>query len=411
LLAYPKGYNIGLVLMVISVVSTLVLFVKRKKNDVNNRNKVLFFIMFSYFVSFLLSFAFSDGSIKELGNPLKSLLFFFVIIFLLNQSIRNEFTLYAIPVGAFMAGCTAIFQRFYLNYTAAFELQMKIQAGDMAMSLAMYTLVIGIYFLIRKAYWVAIFSLLSVILAIFASLLSGSRGGWIGVPIILFIIFLLYYKFFNKMIISSLIASAVILLASVFSSGIYSQISDRINNAFNDIEQYITQNNTVSSNGARFNMWEGAILAFKEKPILGWGAKGMEEYRKELVNTGVLNKANLEFNHAHNQYLDALSKRGIIGFLTLLAIFLYPLYFFSHSIKANRENFKIRLWGSLGIVHTLSVMIYCLTQSFFEHNSGNIFYFFVLMLFMAFIRNEENYHKYNVRKKEIGNDRKNRVFN
>lgn len=381
LLAHPRGYNIALGLMVISTIYALFIFVKHKKLNMPNIRIFGAFLVF-YLLSFILSVLFSEGAFKELEHPIKSVLFFFVIVFLFNHPVREKFITYAIPLGAFMTGCIALVQRFYLHYEAAFESQMKIQAGDMAMSLGMFALVIGVHFLIQKKYWFALFSLLSAMLAVLASLLSGSRGGWIGVPVILAVIFFLYYKSFNKTTLASLSTAFLLLLAIVFSSSsIQSQVIGRVNAAIDDVEQYIVHHNTTSSNGARFNMWEGAIVAFKEKPLFGWGAKGMVEYRKELVNQGILNEANMWFTHAHNQYLDALSKRGIIGFISLLGIFFYPLYFFARSIRKNKENVDIKLWGTLGIVHILSAMSYCLTQGFFEHNSGNVFYFFVLCLF------------------------------
>ena len=56
--------------------------------------------------------------------------------------------------------------------------------------------------------------------------------------------------------------------------------------------------------------------------------------------------------------------------------------------KNKQNNKRIKFITTLGIVHILSTMSYCLTQAFISHNSGNIFYFFVLFLFYAFMVNE-----------------------
>ena len=56
--------------------------------------------------------------------------------------------------------------------------------------------------------------------------------------------------------------------------------------------------------------------------------------------------------------------------------------------KFNCSNKRIKFISILGIVHVLSMIIYCMSQSFLAHNSGNIFYFFVLFLFYAFMVNE-----------------------
>ena len=53
-----------------------------------------------------------------------------------------------------------------------------------------------------------------------------------------------------------------------------------------------------------------------------------------------------------------------------------------------KDNKRVKFITTLAIVHILSTMAYCLTQAFIIHNSGNIFYFFVLFLFYAFMVNE-----------------------
>ncbi|MDQ6575987.1 MAG: O-antigen ligase family protein, partial [Haemophilus parahaemolyticus] len=42
-----------------------------------------------------------------------------------------------------------------------------------------------------------------------------------------------------------------------------------------------------------------------------------------------------------------------------------------------------------GIIHILSHIFYFMSQSFLAHNSGSIFYFFLLILFYNLIRNNK----------------------
>ena len=70
-----------------------------------------------------------------------------------------------------------------------------------------------------------------------------------------------------------------------------------------------------------------------------------------------------------------------------MSIFIVPLYLFYRK-AVGQLNKRIKFISILGIVHVLSMIIYCMSQSFLAHNSGNIFYFFVLFLFYAFMVNE-----------------------
>ena len=62
----------------------------------------------------------------------------------------------------------------------------------------------------------------------------------------------------------------------------------------------------------------------KEKPLFWLGIQGATEKRKldtkEKIATGNIG----QFTHAHNQYLDDLSKRGIVGLSCLACCFIYP---------------------------------------------------------------------------------------
>ena len=111
--------------------------------------------------------------------------------------------------------------------------------------------------------------------------------------------------------------------------------------------------------------------------------KNVSKKRKEKVATGNIG----QFTHAHNQYLDDLSKRGIVGLLALLAVLFIPLRAFMK--KLNTKNDEVKLIATLGVAHVLSVMIYGLSQGFLVHNSGTIFYFFLTIVFYAAIRTHQ----------------------
>ena len=93
------------------------------------------------------------------------------------------------------------------------------------------------------------------------------------------------------------------------------------------------------------------------------------------------------YSHLHNQFIDELAKKGIFGGVAIFGIFLVPLCSFYRKQKRFSNNKKVKLLTTLGIIHVLATMSYCLTQTFLAHNSGNIFYFFVLIIFYALMVN------------------------
>ena len=165
------------------------------------------------------------------------------------------------------------------------------------------------------------------------------------------------------------------------------RIMERVDVARKDIQLYLDNNDDNTSLGARFEMWKSALEMVKEKPLFGWGIQGATEKRKQETKERIVTGNIGQFTHAHNQYLDDLSKRGIVGLLALLAVLFIPLRTFMKNLKT--ANNEIKLIATLGVAHILSVMIYGLSQGFLVHNSGTIFYFFLTIVFYTAIRTRQ----------------------
>ncbi|QLB13952.1 RfaL protein [Bisgaardia hudsonensis] len=362
----------------------LIFLIKKKKYLIDTNEKLLIFSYLFYFGMFLLSFIVHRGNASELDNPSRLILLLPLLLLFYQYQIRFKVLLYSIPIGSVIVGLVALYDRFYLNVPRAFSPRiMAIQGGDIAMSLGMFSLVIALYFLSKKEYRFTVFCLIATLFGMLGSFLSTARGGWIGSPFIIGFILFTYRKTLSKrffIIIGSLMIISVVSISLIPKT----QVISRINLAKNEMVAYFEKDRANTSLGARFEMWKSAVLMAKEKPILGWGQQGVIEKRKQQAKEKIIHPTVARFDHAHNQYLDDLSKRGVLGLLALLGILLMPLWFFIKSSKSH--NLEIRSVVILGIVHISSVMFYNLSQGFFTHNSGNIFYFFLIIVFYAMIK-------------------------
>ncbi|MFD1806951.1 O-antigen ligase family protein [Pasteurella oralis] len=143
------------------------------------------------------------------------------------------------------------------------------------------------------------FCLVSTLSALFGRFLSTARGGWIGLPIIV------------PLILYCFIAITLITIVSVATLPLFKAMQ-RVYQAQDEITAYFVANNGSTSVGARFDMWKSALLMAREKPILGWGVEGVGEERKRQAEQQIISQFAGQFNHVHNQYLDDLSKRGVL---------------------------------------------------------------------------------------------------
>ena len=380
-LIIPKGYNYAPIIL--SAIGLIYFIPLKKKLSFSSEDKKMIFSFLFYFSTFLLPIIINKDGIREIDNPSRLILFIPLLLLFKNFPIKRKTILYAIPSSALITGCVALFQKFALGYEKPFPETMSIQMGDIAISLSTFSLVISLHFATKKEYKIVIFGFIAVILSICTSALSGARGGWIGLPIIVGIILFLYKEFINKKLIITLIAIITIGLTALIDNPKFG-IEKRYNAAKSDIVSYLEKNNRNTSLGARFDMWGNALIAIKEAPIFGHGSNGYESFKHKQVKSKQMAKTTLGFNSLHNQYLESWVKRGIIGFIGLILVILTPLFFFIRNL--NTENLETRCIAILGVTHIISHLFFFTSQSFLAHNSGNIFYFFTCIIFYSLVR-------------------------
>lgn len=387
-LTFKKGYSY--VPMALGVISTLTFlfhrFKLKNKWQIDKEDKYLIGALITYFLTFVISAVCNGDGFREIDNPSRILLFIPLIFFFGLYPIKKTTLFHFVPIGALVVGLLAIYQKFVLKLVKPFPEIMSIQAGDIAIVLGLFSIAIAFYWFSQKKNKIGILYILFAGLGLLASILTGARGGWIAFPACFLIILLFNFKQINKKI----IATSALLLGLSLSLFIYKPefgIQKRYNAAKSDITQYFEKDKKNSSLGARFDMWKNALVAISEKPLLGHGSSGYEIFKKKQVESKQMAKSTLSFNSLHNQYLESFVKRGIIGFAALMAILLIPFVIFARRLKA--EDRAVKCIAVLGIVHITAHSFFFLSQSFLAHNSGSIFYFFVLILLYHLIKHKE----------------------
>ena len=379
------GYNIvPALLILLGLGYGIYALIKKVRFNLSSTDKLLIYSYLFYFFIFVLSLIFNDGKIRELDYPSRVLLFIPVLLLLFKYPIKTCVLSYSIPLGGIIVVCMALYDKFILNLNPEQNPRiMHIQGGDISMSLGIFSLIIALYAHQKKDVKLTTLSVIGGLCGIVGSLLSTARGGWVALPVLLIVILYIYRHSLSKRFLLTFFG--IIVVASIGISQMpNNRIMERINVAQKDIQLYLDNHDGNTSLGARFEMWKSALEMAKEKPLFGWGIQGATEKRKldtkEKIVTGDIG----QFTHAHNQYLDDLSKRGVVGLLALLAVLFIPLRAFMK--KLNTTNDEVKLIATLGVAHILSVMIYGLSQGFLVHNSGTIFYFFLTIVFYAAIR-------------------------
>ncbi len=107
----------------------------------------------------------------------------------------------------------------------------------------------------------------------------------------------------------------------------------------------------------------------------------MEE-KQRAIEGKRLHPVLAEFNHSHNDLLDAMVKRGTIGLLILLLAYATPLFTFYQRLKTSQDP-KTRALCLAGMTIPLAYLGFGLTQAFLPHNSGLMVYVYLSCLIWA----------------------------
>lgn len=377
--AYGSGYNYSSILLLASCIVSLIFTYKKIKLGTNE--KLFIYALLYYFLTFLLLKFFHGERWSFIDRPSRALLTIPIFIALL----LNPPSWKSMAIGINIASiCSAIVALFYLKQypelrafdggipNAWFEGYMQIQTGGMVTTFAISSFAIALFEIKNKNRLFSTISLIAFALASWASLQSESRGSWLLVP--LAILLTVHYKF-NLLRIKVFTSTFLLMILGCLLISSNNTIKNRINETFIDYNKYSTNTNAFTSVGIRLDLWKSASIIFLEKPVSGVGLKGRLERRRALGESGVIDKRVARMNyHDHNQFLEAASVTGMIGLSALIAIFTIPLFLFFKMLNYSSSCENTKNFSLLGMVSIILMIGYCLTQAFFNHNSGTIFY-------------------------------------
>jgi O-antigen ligase len=136
-----------------------------------------------------------------------------------------------------------------------------------------------------------------------------------------------------------------------------------------------------TSVGARLAMWDISFQIFREHPVVGIGPtrfqaelhrKNTEQYRSADIYTQ---------NVAHQEFLDAMARAGILGGIALAALFAYPL------IALYRQRKTRPAWrsmGGLGVLGFLgSFLLFGLANTTLTNHTSLLFFIIAMSVLWA----------------------------
>ena len=339
--------------------------------------QVISVLVFFCFV-WVLEVALHAQGVRELDKPSRFLAAVLVLPFLLRFPPKPCFFWSGLAVGSLLTGGWSIWQKVVEDVSRAGGFTNTIQFGNISMLMGLLCLA-GLswaYLQPRRVFWL-IFLFAGFVMGVFGSVLSGSRGGWIALPIAFIVLYRCYSDYLGWRH-TLYILLGLLLLALLVYSIPQTGVSHRAQLAAAEVQDYLETGNARSSVGARLEMWYAASRMIAEKPLLGWGSEGYMAAQARMAEEGVIDRFILRFTHPHNEYLNVASKRGLLGLAALLLLYLIPLRLFYKGFRIS--CLQCRSYAVAGAILSVTYIDFGLTQAFLSHNSGIMVYCFMLVV-------------------------------
>lgn len=213
-----------------------------------------------------------------------------------------------------------------------------------------------------------------------ASFASGSRGGWLAIP--LFMIIFIYFRAgrIPLRIVLSSITAVILTLMLLFSFN--TTVNQRVHDLANDAIVF-KQGDRDTSAGIRWQLYQAAIDVFLRHPVFGVGVEGFAQEMQSMTAAGKLTPlaAKLGRGEVHSDILSKAVGMGIFGLIAILAIYLVPLKLFWRASKS--ASAQIRHSAMLGITFVGGFLVFGLTVEVLNLTMAVAFYSFTVAVLLA----------------------------
>ncbi|MBL4280015.1 O-antigen ligase family protein [Vibrio fluvialis] len=420
---HPSAYS---VIPVVMALVGLVFLPKTFRLLADKEVRLLSFGLLVYWLIYLFSYFYHGERLSSIDLPSRSLLAAFSLLVMVRYPPKLSWVMYGIACGSVITGLIAFYQAYVLHMRAFLGFgYMVIQIGGICAWLGMLSAVGYIYFARQKMGKSAGFALLGTTMGLAACFLSGARGAWVFTPVVAMGVLWIGYLSLNKKLTLALLAAWSLALVACLP-----QIESRFYLAVNELQSYDGAKNTldatglevpldsnqpedaevhqvpvlqsqavfdeseipddipieVSSSGIRIELWKSALYTALDYPLFGYGHERLDEEKQRQIDRGLVDPIVLTGPRAHNQYLEELQTKGLLGLLGLTLMFAMPFFYYVKNMlprAIRRDQPELFFASMLGTVHVLMVAGFCLTQHYLNHHSGILMFAFGTAIFSA----------------------------
>jgi len=240
------------------------------------------------------------------------------------------------------------------------------------------------------------FKIIGFIIGIYLSIMSGSRTGWLAIPLVI-LVFINYHAIFRmrSLITKTTLFSFIVLAIAILFT--YSANSGkRMLLASNEFLNYSWSGVAPDTSiGQRITFLRIAFDMFVIHPFSGYGdtSKGVESLSPKIYSYASPESLRMAFNSGfHNEIVTNTIRYGVAGLVSSISIFVIPLVLFFDRIQSEDSNQKAN--SLVGIVFTICFFISsCSTEVFDLKYMASFYALTITMLCASVISKRETNQK------------------
>jgi O-antigen ligase len=238
----------------------------------------------------------------------------------------------------------------------------------------------------RRPWYVMTLQLIGGVVGIYLSLRSGSRTGWLAIPVIVLLWVICHSPFSRwKTALFAVGIASLVTISFYFAS---STVKDRVDATYSNLASY--QWNAVNSEtsiGDRINWIRIGWHFFSIRPLHGWGDQGLSSHINDEAITVYASKASRDgvlIAGFHNDYVANAVRYGIGGLVATVGIFLMPLLFFAYCLRYK----KVKSYAMAGIGYILIQSVSSLSYHVLDFKFMASFYALMIAVLLGVIVNK-----------------------
>lgn len=249
--------------------------------------------------------------------------------------------------------------------------------GDLSVVLACVALFGVLYFEpAKRSVWIRLYLLLGAAMGVWSSLLSGTKGGWLSIIMVLLVF--AWRVTANKSILWRCLG--VLLIVALVAKGVWlapeALVRGRLEGVWGQAQHWFqTGQVTDWSVSIRLELWSYALHLFAQRPVLGWsGGEALSMLAQHLKTFNVPAGIAPVFE---NDLLHYAAVSGAVGVLSVVGLY---VSLFAGFWRFQKQEAQISAYALLGMLLVVLIFEFGLTVNALGRNAFR--YFFCTMLVM-----------------------------